>query len=259
MRAAFRSPLRLLALTGLALSVAACAPRSDTLTVSAAASLTDAFTDIVTAYEAANQGINVELNLAASGVLAQQIRQGAPVDVFASASEAFMDGLEADGLLADGTRRDMAGNQLVLITPLDGPSVSGPADLPDLSEIAIGNPELVPAGMYAQQSLQSLGIWEALESRVVFGESVRQVLAWTEAGEVSAGLVFTTDAQSSQRVRVVSEIPPDTHERIAYPIAVLRDSHAPGLAGDFVSFVTGPEGQAILASHGFSAPTEAAP
>jgi molybdate transport system substrate-binding protein len=113
--------------------------------------------------------------------------------------------------------------------------------------------------MYAQESLQSLGLWAALDSQIVFGESVRQVLAWVEAGEVPAGLVYATDAQSSQRVDIAAEIPPESHEPIGYPIAVLRDSHLPVLAAEFVAFVSGSEGQAILARHGFTAPGENAP
>lgn len=250
---------RLSVIVALAALVAACGQRPIALTVSAAASLTDAFTDIAEAFEAANPGITVELNLAASGVLAQQIRQGAPADVFASASAVVMDDLEAGGFLANGTRQDIAANQMVLIAPLDGLAVSGLPDLPDLPRVAIGNPALVPAGMYAQESLQSLGLWDPLEEQLVYGESVRQVLAWVETGEVPAGIVFVTDAQASQRARVVAELQPESHDPIRYPIAVLRDSHAPELAANFVGFVTGPEGQAILANEGFSPPVEDTP
>jgi len=233
--------------------------RPQTLTVSAAASLTDAFTEITEAFEAANPGVTVELNLAASGVLAQQIRQGAPADVFASASAVVMDGLEAEGFLADGTRQDIAANRIVLVTPLDGPPVTGLQDLPDLPRVAIGDPALVPAGMYAQESLQAAGLWDPLEAQLLYGETVRQVLAWVEAGEVPAGIVFVTDAHTSQRVRVVAELPPESHQPIRYPIAVLGKSDAPDLAASFVAFVTGPEGQALLASEGFSPPVEDVP
>jgi molybdate transport system substrate-binding protein len=132
-------------------------------------------------------------------------------------------------------------------------------DLPALPRVAIGNPALVPAGMYAQESLQSLGLWDALEAQLLYGETVRQVLAWVEAGEVPAGIVFVTDAQTSQRVQVAAEIPSELHTPIRYPIAVLRESHAPELAASFVAFVTGPEGQAILANEGFSPPVEGTP
>jgi molybdate transport system substrate-binding protein len=243
----------------LALALAACAPRANTLTVSAAASLTDAFGEMAEAFEEDNPGLTVELNLAASGVLAQQIRQGAPVDVFASASEAVMDGLEAEGLLLEGTRRDIAGNRLVLITPPGNPVLSDPAELVELWQIAIGNPELVPAGMYAQESLQSLGLWREMEGQFVYGESVRQVLAWVEAGEVPAGLVYATDAQSSRRVTIAAEMPPGSHEPIGYPIAVVRASHLPELAAEFAAFVGSPAGQDILAEHGFATPGEDAP
>ena len=242
-----------------ALVLTACATRSQTLTVSAAVSLSDAFCEIADAFEATQPDLTVEFNLGASGVLAAQIRQGVAVDVFASAAAVVMDDLEARGFLATGTRQDIVGNRLVLITPLDGPALSGPAELRDVPRIAIGNPELVPAGMYAQESLQSLGLWDALEGRLVYGESVRQVLTWVETDEVSAGLVYVTDAQASQRVQVVAEMPPESHAPIRYPIAVLRESSLPDLAEQFVAFVTGPDGQAILGRHGFSPLQEASP
>jgi molybdate transport system substrate-binding protein len=250
---------RLAAIVALVAFGSACAMRSHTLTVSAAASLTDAFTDIADAFEVAHPGHTVELNLAASGVLAQQIRQGAAVDVFASASGVVMDDLEAGGFLTADPRQDIAANRMVLITPLSGPTLSDPQDLSGVSQIAIGNPDLVPAGMYAQESLEMLNLWDELEGRFVYGESVRQVLAWVETGEVSAGVVFATDAQSSQRVRVVAEFPPESHDTIRYPIAVVKGSHVPELASEFVAFVVSDEGQAILARHGFRSLQEAAP
>lgn len=229
----------------------ACTPRQHTLTVSAAASLTDAFIEIAQSFEAAYPGQPVDLNLAASGVLAQQIRQGASVDVFASASAAVMDDLEAEALLVPGSRRDIASNRVVVVTGLEGPQFSDAEEIVAASRVAIGNPELVPAGTYARESLQSLDLWAELEDQLVYGENVRQVLAWVEQGEVPVGVVFATDAQSSQRVRIVTMLPADSHEPILYPIAVIRGTGASGGASDFVAFVVGPEGQAILARHGF--------
>jgi molybdate transport system substrate-binding protein len=253
---AHKTSVRLLTV-GLVVGVSACMPRPQTLTVSAGAGLADAFAEIAGAFEAANPGLTVELNLASSGVLAQQIRQGAAVDVYASASETIMDDLEADGFLVTGTRQDIAEDRLVLIAPLESSVPSSLADLSDVPRVAIGELELVPVGMYAQQSLQTLGLWDQLEGKLVYGESVLQVLAWVETGEVSAGVVYAADAQASGRVRVVAELPPESHEPIRFPIAVVRGTHAPEMAEQFVAFVTGPEGQAILARHGFRSPGEA--
>ncbi len=241
---------------GLLLAACASSP-PQLLTVSAAASLSDAFTEIAGAFEDVQPGVEVELNLASSGALAAQIRSGAPVDVFVSAAVVVMDSLESDGLFLDDTRQDIAGNRLVLVSPVDDQTLSGPDDLPVLDRIAIGNPELVPAGAYAQQSLRSLALWDQLAAQFVYGDSVREVLAWVERGEVEAGLVYATDAQLSHKVRLVSELPADSYQPITYPMAVVKGSPSPKLAAEFVAFVAGVEGQAILARHGFSPPPEA--
>lgn len=240
----------LLSLT-LALSSLASAQQ---LTVSAAASLTDAFQEIGPRFEAARPGVSLRFNFAASGVLLQQIAQGAPVDVFASADAATMDRGAERRLIATETRSDFAANALVLVTPPGG-SVSVLRDLaaPGTRRIAIGKPASVPVGRYAQQALEGAQLWTALQPKLVFADNVRQVLDYVSRGEVEAGFVYRTDAALARdKVRVAATV--GGHAPVTYPIAVVADSRQPALARDFVAFVNGAEAQAILARHGFARP-----
>jgi molybdate transport system substrate-binding protein len=236
-----------------ALPLAAAAQQ---LTVSAAASLTDAFKHIGARFEAANPGATVRFNFAASGVLIQQIVQGAPVDVFASADQETMARGVAAKLIDTATRRDFAANTLVMIAPAQ--NSAAPADLADLAKpgvkrIAMGKPATVPVGRYAQQALESANLWAPLQSKLVFADNARQVLDYVARGEVEAGFVYRTDAQLMQdKVRIA--LTATGHAPITYPVAVVADSKQPALARAFAAFLLGPEAQAILARFGFAKP-----
>lgn len=225
------------------------------LTVSAAASLTDAFGVIKQAFEKANPGVTVVTNFAASGPLLRQIENGAPVDVFASADEKTMDQAAAKGLIVPGTRRDFVKNALVLIQPADGKlTLKNLNDLaqPGVKRIALGNPETVPAGRYTKEALTSARLWEALQPKLVPGESVRQTLDYITRGEVDAGFVFATDARiAGAKVKFVAEAATTTP--VSYPIAVVAASRNPK-AKAFVDFVLSPAGQKILQDYGFKKP-----
>lgn len=224
------------------------------LTVSAAASLTEAFKDIGPRFEAARPGVTVRFNFAASGVLVQQIVQGAPVDVFASADQDTMDRGVAQKAIAADTRRDFASNALVLVTPADG-AVQRVADLalPAVQRIAVGKVASVPVGRYTQQALGSAQLWSALSPKLVFADNVRQVLDYVARGEVEAGFVYRTDAAiAGSKVRVAATL--GGHTPITYPAAVVADSRQPALARDFVAFLGSAEAQAILAKYGFGKP-----
>ncbi|MGY8526159.1 molybdate ABC transporter substrate-binding protein [Paracidovorax citrulli] len=235
---------------------AAAAQAQAELVVSAAASLTNAFRAVAQAWEAANPGMRVVLNFGASDVLMRQIVEGAPADVFASADQSAMDRAQAAGMLAAGSRRDFAGNTLVLVVPASVPSaVAGPADLRSdaVRRIAYGNPASVPVGRYAREALQEQGLWEAVQARGVPAQNVRQALDYVARGEVDAGIVFATDAAAMpQRVRVVTTLP--TRTPIAYPIAITARAAGNAAAARFTAFVGSVEGRQILARHGFSAP-----
>lgn len=224
------------------------------ITVSGAASLTNAFTDVKGAFEKAHPDVRVATNFAASNPLLQQMREGAPVDVFASADQDTMNKAEQEKLIDPATRRNFVANSLVLIVPLsakDNGPVKSVADLGKAKRLAVGNPDSVPAGRYARASLRSLGQWDALQPVIVQGESVRQVLDYVSRGEADAGFVYATDAFiAKDKVAIVDTM--SGHEPILYPVAVTSSPRDKAAAQAFVDYLFAPEGRAILADYGFS-------
>ncbi|MEL6383993.1 MAG: molybdate ABC transporter substrate-binding protein [Cyanobacteria bacterium J06626_18] len=224
------------------------------LTVSVAASVQDAMKEVQVAYQAEAPNVTVTYNFGSSGSLAQQINQGAPVDVFLSASQPWMDDVEASGQLVDGSRTDLLQNAMVLIAPQDTTNI---ANFPDLEansirKVAMGEPESVPAGRYAKEVLTTFNLFEPLQAKFVFTKDVRQVLSYVETGNVDAGLVYTTDALLSDRVQVVATAPAESHAAIVYPVAVVNDSTRPEAAQAFVDFLSGDIAMAIFEKYGFS-------
>ena len=227
------------------------------LTVSAAVSLKDAFIEIGRLYET-RTGTRVNFNFAASGVLQKQIEQAAPVDVFASAGAEQMNALAVKGLIRTDTRADFARNTLVLIVPRDQTNAAQVSSFAQLAQdsvrkLAIGNPQTVPAGRYAQQTLVNLKLWAKLQPKLVLAEDVRQVLDYVARAEVDAGFVYVTDiAPANQAVSVAATAPEAMHDPIHYPIAVTKQSLHADAARGFVDFVLGAEGQAVLKKYGFA-------
>jgi molybdate transport system substrate-binding protein len=244
----------LLTLT-LCLSLAAPALAGD-LTVSAAASLTDAFNELKTVFAKDHPGVNVTFNFAASGALLAQMEKGAPVDVFASADQKTMDQAAEKKLIDTATRANFAQNALVLAVPADNPAkIKDLTTLttPAAKRIAIGNPDSVPVGRYTKAALTKAGLWDALAAKLIMAESVRQVLDYLARGEVDAGFVYATDAkQGGAKVKTVAEVPVETP--VTYPIAVLSGSAQKKDAAAFVAFVASPKGLEILAKYGFKKP-----
>jgi molybdate transport system substrate-binding protein len=238
------------------LAVAVSNANAAELIVSAAASLTNAFTELGKAFERENSGMKVVMNFGGSGQLLQQIDRGAPVDVFASADQITMDRAEQKNLILPATRRDFARNALILIAPADSDlNVGSLADLRanDIGRIAISNPASVPVGHYSQLALVAAGLWDALKPKYINTQHVRQSLDYVARGEVDVGFVYATDARAMpDKVRVLMEVP--TAEHIAYPIAVVGDSRQADAAKRFTEFVYSSGGRAILRLHGFSAP-----
>ncbi|MDR0827050.1 MAG: molybdate ABC transporter substrate-binding protein [Desulfovibrio sp.] len=226
------------------------------LTVSAAASLTNAFTEVKEAFVKKNPAVEVTTNFAASNPLLKQIEEGAPVDVFASADQATMNQAAEKKLIDAATRVNFALNGVVLIVPSD--SKVAISDLNGLKgdaikKLGIGNPGSVPAGRYAKDALTAAGLWEGLQSKFIQGESVRQVLDYVSRGEVEAGIVYATDAkQAGDKVKVVYTL--SGHQPVLYPAAVIKSSASPKEAKAFVDFLLSPEGSAILAKYGFAKP-----
>ncbi|HKX27512.1 MAG TPA: molybdate ABC transporter substrate-binding protein [Blastocatellia bacterium] len=229
-------------------------PPAAEITVSAAASLKDAFGEIRKPYEA-RTGVKVNFNFGASGALQRQIEAGAPADVFASAGRPQMETLAAKGLIIPETRHDFARNTLVLIVPPDRSSgIAAFSELggKQIARLAIGNPKTVPVGQYAEQSLTRLGLWPQLQPRLILGEDVRQVLDYVARGEVDAGIVYASDVRATgERVRTAATAPPDSHDPILYPLAVVRASSHQEAARGFTEAVLSEAGQQILEKYGF--------
>lgn len=230
--------------------------QSANLTVSAAASLSNAMQDIAPLFEAANPGTKLHLNIAASGDLLQQIAKGAPVDVFVSADPDTMDQAQTKGLVLAAQRRNIVANSLVVIVPVAQTRV--PKSLADLAQpgyarIAIGLPASVPVGRYTQAVLQAAGLWQLIEPRMIGAQNVRQALDYVARAEVDAAFVYATDAAlMPDKVRVVLAVP--TPQPILYPVAALAASPQRQLAQRFVDFLGAPAAQAVLARHGFGKP-----
>lgn len=230
------------------------------LTVSAAISLKEPLDSLAHNYNQQHPDVRVVCNYGASGTLQQQIEQGAPVDIFISAGEKQMDTLQNENLLAPGTRRDLIANQLVLIAPANSAALRNFNDLANSSvkSIALGEPRTVPAGMYAQQTLDHLHLLPALKSKIVYAANVRQVLAYVETGNANAGLVYSTDARMSTRVRVVATAPPDSHDPILYPVALLKASKSPQAARALLDALESPQSLALFQKYGFTPPPASA-
>lgn len=226
------------------------------LTVSAAASLTNAFKDIAQQYEAKYSDAKVHLNFGGSGALLAQMAKGAPVDVFASADQATMDKAEKQGLIRSHARETFARNSLVVIVPTDSKlklttldSLTGE----QVQKVAIGNPASVPVGNYAKQALEAAKLWEAVSAKGITTQNVRQSLDYVARGEVDAGFVYGTDAGiMKDKVRVSFEVPTDTP--ISYPIAYTAATANTAEAKRFINYVLSPEGQSILAKYNFKKP-----
>jgi molybdate transport system substrate-binding protein len=234
---------------------AGCASAAD-LVVSAASSLTNAFQNVAKAYESKHPGTKVVLNFAASDILMQQIANGAPADVFASADQKAMDKAQSQGMLLAGSRKNFAANQLVLIEPSSSSlAVKSLDDLkqPAIKRIAYGDPASVPVGRYTQGALQAAGLWADVAAKGVLAQNVRQALDYVARDEVDVGFVYSTDAAiMPDKVKIALRVP--ATQPISYPIAVIKTSKNSSEAQAFETFVLSPEGQHLLATSGFLKP-----
>jgi molybdate transport system substrate-binding protein len=227
--------------------------RAADIYVSAAASLTDVLKEIAIPYEK-QSGDNLVFNFAASSVLARQIEEGAPADLIFSADEAKLDALQKAGLLLPETRKSVLSNTLVIVVPNDSTiNFSSAKDLagPGITKIAVGEPSSVPAGIYAKEYLDKLGIWQKVTDKIVPVESVRAALAAVESGNVDAGIVYKTDALISQKVKVAYEIPVSEGPAISYPLAVLKDAKSPDAAKKLAAYLESAPAEAVFEKYGF--------
>lgn len=230
--------------------------RAETILVSAAASLSNAFKDIAEDFQRDHPEHRIEFNFAGSGVLLQQLDRGAPVDVFASADQYSMDLAQDKGLLDNASRRDFARNSLWLVSPRTSPLQLQQLDdllQPGLLRLAVSHPDSVPAGRYARQALQAQGIWTTLQARMVFTQNVRQSLDYVARDEVDAGFVYASDAALMPE-RVAKRFEVQLAEPVLYPIAVTRYGRGKEAAEHFIQHILDESGQATLLRHGFSEP-----
>jgi len=226
------------------------------LTVFAAASLTDAMKDAAAQWVKAGHPA-LSLSFGASSTLARQIEQGAPANLFASADEKWMDYLADKKLIAPDTRRSLLGNDLVLVVPANKPLhvTIGPGfDLAGLlgpnGRLATGDPAHVPVGIYAEQALRKLGLWDSISPHLARTDDVRAALLLVERGEAPAGIVYGTDAAVSKGVMVAGTFPENSHDPISYPFAVTKAGDTPE-ARALLTFLAGPQARAVFVQRGF--------
>jgi len=221
--------------------------------VSAASSLTDALHDIARIYERDTHD-TILFDFGASSTLARQIAEGAPSDVFFSADELKMDQLQQRGYIVKASRRSILSNTLVIIVPSDSNlKIKGAADLADnaISNIAVAEPQSVPAGIYAKEYLRAQRVWDRIKDKIIPTENVRAALAAVESGNVQTGIVYRTDALVSRAVRIVFEVPASEGPKISYPVAIVGDSKQKAAAQKFIDFLLSPPAQEVFRKYGF--------
>lgn len=246
----------LLLLLSIAVQVAAAQPQRVTLLVSAAADLTFALQELGPHFER-RTGIKVTFNFGSTGQLAQQIEQGAPVDLFAAANEAYIDRLDQQSLILAGSKMPYARGHLTLWTRADSPlHLSGLDDLlqPQVRRVAMANPSHAPYGLAAKQALQAAGLWQPLAPKLVLGENVRQTLQYAATGNVDAAIIALS--LSLQHGGHWVPIPERLHRPIIQTLAILKRTPHAREARQFAAFITGPQGQPIMQKYGFVLPSE---
>ncbi|WHS97636.1 MAG: Molybdate-binding protein ModA [Pantoea stewartii] len=241
----------------IALSLAVPALAADKITVFAAASLTNALNEIAAHYKKTH-GIEVVSSFASSSVLARQIEQGAPADLFISADQQWMDDAVAKKSMIDTTRYTLLGNDLVLIAPRS--ENARPVTINDKTDwkrllkgerLAVGDPDHVPAGIYAKEALEKLGAWSSLSPVLARANNVRAALALVERNETPYGIVYGSDAVASQKVQVVGTFPEDSHKPVEYPVAIVKDRDNAAVKA-FYNYLKGPEAAAVFTQYGFT-------
>ncbi|HEY6141552.1 MAG TPA: molybdate ABC transporter substrate-binding protein [Thermoanaerobaculia bacterium] len=233
--------------------LAAPLPLRATLHVSAAASLTDVLQELAPLYEK-QTGDTLLFNFGASSLLARQIREGAPADLVISADELTMDSLQQRRLIVAASRRSILSNTLAIIVPGDSRmKIASPADLArdNIRNLALAEPQSVPAGIYAKEYLRKLRLWQKVVPKVVPADNVRGALAAVESGNADAGIVYKTDALHSKLVRIAYEVPASVGPEISYPAAVVADSKQPAAARRLLDFLQSPRAQGVFRKYGF--------
>ncbi len=224
------------------------------LFVSAAASLTDVLVEIAKGYKTVSPHVTLTFNFDSSGTLQTQIEEGAPADIFFSAAQKQMTAMKEKGFTADDTIKNILVNKVVLIIPAN--SDKGITSFEDVATskvrlVAVGEAS-VPVGQYTEEIYTTLGTWDAVKAKANFGTNVRNVLAWVESGDVDCGIVYATDAATTELVKVVAEAPEGSHKPVVYPAAILTNAAHPDEAKAFLDYLSGPEATAAFEAAGFA-------
>jgi len=233
------------------------AQAADKVTVFAAASLTNAMQDIAAQYQK-EKGVQVVSSFASSSTLARQIEQGAPADLFISADQQWMDYSISKQQIVENTRYTLLGNELVLVaakaSKIDNVEIDDKTQWTKLlgdSRLAVGDPDHVPAGIYAKEALQKLGAWSTLEPKLARASDVRGALALVEREEAPLGIVYGSDAIASKKVKVVGTFPASSHKPVEYPMAIVKDHEKPEVRA-FYDYLKTPAASAIFKQYGFA-------
>lgn len=250
--------LILLAGTGLFHTYSASARRQSVqIVVAAAASMSNVLEEAREQFRQLHPHVQMEFNLGSSGTLQRQIEAGAPVDLFIAAATDPMDSLVERGFVQRADVVTLTSNRIILVRPSFVESrIETWADLTDsaVQRVAVGNPDHVPAGQYGRAVLQSLGLWDSLQSRIIFAENVRQVVHYVARGEVDAGIVYASDITATDRITAIADAPANSHPPVTYPMVVLGASRHAEAAHLFAEFLLSPQGQEILTKFGFGPP-----
>lgn len=223
------------------------------LTISAAASLKESMADLEVLFKDDNPNVTLTFNFGASGSLQQQIEQGAPCDIFISAGKKQMTALEEGDLLLEDTNKDLVKNRLVLVGPSDTTITSiDEITTDDVTHIAVGEPSSVPAGKYADEVFESLGIKDLISDKLVFAKDVKEVLTWATTGNAEVGFVYLSDAMSNDSSTIITTIEEDLHSPITYPVAVIKSTKNADTAKSFEDFLFSDKAQEVFAKYGYS-------
>lgn len=237
--------------------------QAENLTVFAAASLQNAVDEIKTNYSAMGNKDQIEAMYDSSSNLARQIEQGAPADIFISANQSWMNYLEEKDLINNDSRTNIVKNELALITYKEnkneyivdfGSNDFWKATLKN-TRIALGDPDHVPAGLYAKESFKKLGVWETVEPKVAPAQNVRAAMLLVEVKEADLGAVYSSDASVSEKVKTVATFPEELHEPIEYPIAIMKDRANDSVNG-FYQYLLSDDAAAVFKKYGFAAPSK---
>ena len=225
------------------------------LTVLAAASLTDVCNELKTLYEQQHPEVILTFSYGSSGALQTQIEEGAPCDIFFSAALKQMNALKDEGLMDEKSITELLENRIVLIVPAESTTdIDSFASLAreNIKLIGLGEPESVPAGMYAEEVFGSLNMLDDVRAKANYGQDVRTVLTWVEEGAVDCGVVYATDAFTSDKVRIVAEAPEGSCKKVIYPVGITSASNNTDAAEDFVTFLSSEEAMKKFAKYGFT-------